>query len=238
MLRAIIIDDEVNGIKTLRLLIEKYCKDVKVVASSSQPIDGIILIEDYKPDLVFLDITMPKMNGFELLEKLSYRSFKLIFTTAHEQYALKAIKSGAVDYLLKPIDVEELQKCVKNLMDGGENTNYEKVEDDPKNIIVSVRDGIIFLKPNEVVRLEAAGSYTNIYLTNSTMHLASKSLKDYESILDKRIFYRCHNSHIVNLTKINKLINTDGLFVQMSDNSITEVARKNREQLLERLKNI
>src|SRR5882757_6418332 len=107
MYRAIIIDDELSGVNTLKLLIEKYIPSVRVVAISTDPENGIRLIEDYKPDVVFLDISMPKMNGFELLSRLNYKGFKLVFTTAHEEYAIKAIKNKAFDYLLKPIDVEE-----------------------------------------------------------------------------------------------------------------------------------
>src|SRR5689334_10817526 len=115
MYRAIIIDDELIGINTLRVLIEKYGPDVKVVATATDPQKGIDLIEDYRPDVVFLDVSMPQMNGFELLEKLQHKEFKLVFTTAHQEFALKAIKNKAYDYLLKPIDAEELKVCLGNL---------------------------------------------------------------------------------------------------------------------------
>src|ERR1700758_4857450 len=117
MYRAIIIDDELIGVNTLKILIEKYTTSIiRVVATSTEPENGIKLIEDYRPDVVFLDISMPKMNGFELLEKLTYKDFKLVFTTAHEEYAIKAIKNRAYDYLLKPIDIDELKQCIERII--------------------------------------------------------------------------------------------------------------------------
>ncbi|MCW3076512.1 MAG: response regulator transcription factor [Bacteroidetes bacterium] len=237
MLRAIIIDDESIGIKTLKVLIEKYTTGIKVVATSTDAYEGLSLIEDYRPDIVFLDISMPKMTGFELLEKLLFREFSLVFTTAHEEYALKAIKNKANDYLLKPIDIEELQNCVSNIVSKN-STNSVPADLEPKNIAISVKDGTIFIKPNEVIRLQAWGSYTTFHLENNVKHIASKSLKECESLLSDRIFYRCHNSHIVNLTKVVKLVSNEGLYAQMTDDSKPEVARKNKEVFLEKLKNI
>src|SRR6218665_1755397 len=116
MLRAIIVDDEIIGIKTLKLLLEENTKGSRIVATTTEPEEGISLIENYKPEVVFLDISMPTMNGFELIEKLAFRDFKLVFTTAHDEFAIKAIKSKAQDYLLKPIDIEELQSCVSTIV--------------------------------------------------------------------------------------------------------------------------
>ncbi len=236
MYRAIIIDDELNGLKTLKLLIEKYIPIVRVVASSINPEEGIKLIEDYKPDVLFLDISMPKMNGFELLNRLNYKGFKLIFTTAHEEYAIKAIKNKAFDYLLKPIDVDELKHCVNNLSAGIE-TKTESFKTNNVGIIeLSVKDGIIFIKPADIIRLEASGSYTEFYLTNGTKHVASKTLKDYEAFLHPSYFYRCHISHLVNLHHVVKLVSTNGLYAKMSDESAVEVAKKNKQIFIEKLK--
>lgn len=237
MYRAIIIDDELIGINTLKILIEKQAPSiVRVVATSTEPENGIKLIEDYRPDVVFLDISMPKMNGFELLEKLQYKDFKLVFTTAHEEYAIKAIKNKAYDYLLKPIDVDELKQCIDNI-----NKESEKREPAKTNafrtIELSVKDGIIFIKPDDIIRLEAAGSYTQFYLVNGEKHVASKNLKDYEALLDPLSFYRCHLSHVINLRYVSKLVSTDGLFAKMSDDTLVEVAKKNKQLFVEKLKN-
>jgi two-component system LytT family response regulator len=238
MHRAIIIDDEAIGINALKVLIEQHTSGVKIVATTTDPDKGITLIEDYKPEIVFIDVSMPKMNGFELLEKLNYKNFKLVFTTAHPEYALKAIKNKAFDYLLKPIDVAELKDCIQNITQE-EIKNLKEPAPASNHIIeLSVRDGIIFIKPQDIIRLEASGSYTTFYLCNNIKHLASKSLKEYEHLLNAKQFFRCHNSHIVNLHKVVKLVSTDGLFVKMEDGSMPEISRKNKEAFLEKLKNI
>jgi len=235
MLRAIIIDDELIAIEALKVLLGRH-KGIKVVASATSPGKGIELIDDYRPDVVFLDISMPGMDAFDLLDNLNYKNFKLVFTTAHEEYAIKAIKSKAFDYLLKPIDNEELNACVDAIIHScDESTTHPK----PNGIIeLSVRDGIIFIKPRDIIRLEASGSYTAFHLVGGIKHLASKSLKEYEQQLDTRHFFRCHNSHIINLHKVVKLVSTDGLFVRMEDGSMPEVARKNKDAFLEHLKNM
>lgn len=235
MLRAIIIDDESSGINTLKLMIEKYTSAVKVVATTVDPQNGIQLINDYQPDIVFLDVSMPQMDGFELLQNISWKKFKLIFTTAHPEYALHAIKSKAYDYLLKPIDQDELISCIGNL------TGHDTLEVQLKTnqlIELNVKDGIIFIKPEQIIRLEASGSYTEFYLDGGTKHIASKTLKEYEPQLHPSLFYRCHISHIINLSKVEKLLTTDGLFAQMTDGSLPVVSRKNKDTLLEKLKNI
>lgn len=235
MLRSIIIDDEVSGINTLKMMIEKYTSALKVVAVSTEPKQGIKLINDYQPDVVFLDVSMPQMDGFELLQQVSWKNFQLVFTTAHPEYALDAIKSRAFDYLLKPIDQDELITCINNILqqnlpDASAKTN--------QLIELNVKDGIIFIKPDQIIRLEASGSYTEFYLEGNVKHIASKTLKEYEPQLHPSVFYRCHVSHIINLKKVVKLITTDGLFVQMTDGSLPVVSRKNKEVLLEKLKGI
>jgi two-component system LytT family response regulator len=238
MYRAIIIDDELAGINSLRLLIEKNITGLKVVATASEPEKGILLINDYQPDVVFLDISMPGMNGFELLKKVDYKNFKIVFTTAHEEYAIPAIKSKAFDYLLKPIDIDELKDCVNLLLKELDGTTDPNKLNAPGLIELFVKSGIIFIKPNEIIRLEASGSYTIFYLTNNIKQLVSKSMKEYEILLDPHIFYRCHNSHIVNLTKVIKFTSNNGFYAEMIDGSVAEIARKNKDIFLERLKNI
>ena len=238
MLRAVIIDDESIGINTLKILIEKHCPEIKVVATATEPEKGIGAIEDYKPEIVFLDISMPKMNGFELLDKLVFKKFKIVFTTAHREHAIKAIKNGAYDYLLKPIDIDELKSCTNKIIESSVKIKATPKTQTPQLIELSVKDGIIFIKPNDVIRLEASGSYTIFYLVNKVRHLASKNLKECEPMLDPGLFYRCHQSHIINLQKVVKMVSSDGLFAQMSDGSMPEIGRKNKEIFLEKLKTL
>lgn len=236
MHRAIIIDDELIGVNTLKILIEKHIPTIRVVATATEPEKGITLIEDYLPGIVFLDISMPKMNGFELLDKLSYKDFKLVFTTAHEEYAIKAIKNKAHDYLLKPIDIDELKRCANSIAE--ENTKADAPKTNNfRTIELSVKDGIVFIKPDDIIRLEASGSYTEFYLANGTKQVASKPLKDYEALLDPTCFYRCHLSHIVNLKQVVKIVSTNGLYAQMSNGSLVEISKKNKQTFIEKLKN-
>jgi two-component system, LytTR family, response regulator len=235
MLRAVIIDDEVAGLNALQLLIGKYVEQVKVVATTTKAPQGVSLIEDYKPEIVFLDISMPDMNGFTLLKQLEYKNFNLVFTTAHREYAIQAIKHNAVDYLLKPVDVAELQSCIGNIMD---KTKPQPAKTSSNTIGLSVKDGIVFIRHSDIIRLEASGSYTVFYLDKNVKHVASRSLKEYEAQLNPDSFYRCHNSHLVNLKKVVKFVSSSGFMAQMTDGSLAEIARKNKEEFLALLKNV
>lgn len=236
MLRAIIIDDESIGINTLKLLIEKHTQGVKVVSIATDPEKGIELIEDYKPDVVFLDINMPRINGFELLDNLKFKNFKLIITTAYKDYAIRAIKNKALDYLLKPIHIEELKTCINNIL---ESFGQKSQPANSYGIIeISVKNGIIFVKPQEIIRLEADRSYTVFHLTNNVKHVASKSLKEYELQLDPELFYRCHPSHLIHLNKVVRMVSNEGLFMEMCDGSMPTLLKRNKQTFLEKLKKI
>jgi len=238
MLRAVIIDDEPSGINTLQLLIGKHLEQVKVVATTTRARDGISMIEDYRPEIVFLDISMPELNGFALLQQLAFRDFNLVFTTGYDQYAIQAIKHNAFDYLLKPVDADELKSCISKISGKQEKAGTQSRSTHPNVIELSVKDGIIFIRHSDIIRLEASGSYTIFYLDNKTKQVASKSLKEYEAQLNPSVFYRCHNSHLVNLKKVVKFISSNGFFAQMTDGSSAEIARKNKEQFLEKLKRV
>lgn len=235
MLRAIIVDDEPNGVEALQILINKHCPEVNIVAACTDPEKGLAMIEEQKPDLLFLDVNMPRMDGFELLSRLKYHDFKLVFTTAHREHAIRAIKIRAADYLLKPVDAEELTSCVGRLLEAAPTEKQRKPEAG-KLVELSVKDGIIYIRQHDIIRLEASGSYTTFYLENGVKHVASRNLKDCETMLDPLRFFRCHPSHVVNLNKVEKLVSTDGLFVKMSDGSMPDLSRRNKELLLERLK--
>lgn len=238
MLRAVIIDDERSGLNSLQLLINKHISNVKVVGATTNAEQGIQVIEDYRPEIVFLDISMPHIDGFALLERLEYRDFNLVFTTAHQEYALQAIKHHAFDYLLKPIDAHELKNSIDSIIAERNKLSVPRKSGNPRAIGVSVKDGIIFIRQSDIIRLEASGSYTTFFLENKVKHIASKSLKEYEAQLDPDLFYRCHNSHVINLKKVSKFVSHDGLFAEMSDGSLAEIARKNKEPFLDLLRNI
>jgi len=234
MIRALIIDDEESGINTLSLLIARYEGQIRVVAKTTDAAEGIELIEDYRPDVVFLDISMPNMSGFELLNRVNYKDFKLVFTTAHEEYAIRAIKNKAFDYLLKPIDPGDFKQCMENLRQLAVSATPRPAS--KKMVELQVRDGIIYIRQSEIIRLEASRSYTEFHLDGGIRHVASRNLKEYEALLDESIFYRCHNSYIVNLQKVKKFVNHGGLFAQMSDGSMVDISKKQKDLFLERLK--
>lgn len=237
MKRAVIIDDEPAGIKNLQELIMRHATSIKVVGVANKPPMGIELIEDYQPDLVFLDINMPGMNGFELLEKLHFRKFKLIFTTAHEEHALKAIKLKAYDYLLKPIATDDFKLLIQSL-DAEVHESETSKRERPEILELQVKDGIIFLRQKEIISVHASGNYSEFCLENGAKHLVSKSIKEYENQLDPILFFRCHHSHIINLSKVERFISHEGFFAKMTDGSQVDISRKNKDLFLERLKSL
>ena len=236
MIRIIIIDDEPLGINTLKVLLDRIDIGLNIVATTTEPEKGIELINTLNPNLVFLDINMPKINGFELLEHLNYKNFKLVFTTAHQEYAIKAIKNKAFDYLLKPIDFAELLTCVENCI---KDSKEDRPATKNKTMLeLSVGDGIIFIKQSTIYRVEADGSYSTIYFNDGKKHLVSRNLKYLEALLDNKLFFRCHQSHIINLKEVVKLITSDGTFVKLSNDELVEVGKTQKETLLDKLKSI
>jgi len=235
-MRIIIIDDEPLGLNTLKVMLERLEMNIKIVATATDPKKAVELIESYRPELVFLDINMPALNGFELLERLNYRDFILVFTTAHQEYAIKAIKSNAYDYLLKPIDTNELRVCIEKAL-----KKLERPSGSTKpriNLELQLNDGILILKQTNILRLEASGSYTNIYLKDGSRQIASKNLKHFEALLDPQRFFRCHQSHIVNLHEVSKIISQNGYQALMSDQSKADIGKNYKEEMVERLKHL
>lgn len=218
-LRAIIIDDEETGIETLKFLVEKYIKDVKIVAQTTSGSEAIELIENYMPEIVFLDISMPEMDGFELLEKLSWKNFHLIFTTAHQEYGLKALKNGAVDYLLKPIDHRDLTTAVEKIKTKltFKKNSLPQIDYTPLNdlqqlgankIGVTSKHGIEYIEVTDIICLESKSNYTLIHLTEDKTLLTPKTLKEFENQLcnNHPQYIRVHNSFIINLHKVLRYI--------------------------------
>lgn len=238
MLRAIIIDDEQSGIDMLTELLRPHTDRIRVIASTQQPEQGIALIDDFHPDVLFLDVSMPSMSGFDVLERVRYRDFRTVFSTAHRDYAIEAIRSRAFDYLLKPLSETDFDRCLHNLI-AEHRTEIAPARSEKQTFVeVSARDGIHYLRLRDILRVEASGSYTTFHLIDGSRHVASRSLKEFETKLDPGIFYRCHHSHIVNLLQVKQFVNHQGYFVRMSDGTLTDVSKKCKEELLERLKNV
>ncbi len=240
MKTAIIIDDELKGRVALSRKLYDYCKDVSLTGEAENGEEGIKLIEKLKPDIVFLDIEMPRMNGFDMLHRLPEKNFDLIFTTAYDQYAIKAIKYAAFDYLLKPVDIEELKLAVSK--SNAQNRNTEKkLEVLDQNlhgktilnkIAIPSLDGLLFFNIADIVHLEANSNYTAIYFSNRPKLIASKTLKDFEDLLPTDIFFRTHHSHLINLNYIKRYIKGDGGQIELQDGTFVDVARRKKEEFL------
>jgi two-component system LytT family response regulator len=246
MLKVLLIDDEERATDALRLMIEKTVPEIKQVLVCNDSRQAAEVIHTYQPGLVFLDIQMPHMNGFELLEKLPNKNFKIIFTTAYNEYAIQAIRFSAFDYLLKPIDLEELQLSIHRFLESQED--YRQQFDLLKNIMHNIqapsadefrlalptKEGVHFLMPAEIIRCEAIGNYTKFYTEKGKTYLISKTLGEYDVLLTPHNFIRTHKSHLVNKKTIS-FIDHDG-FAVLKDNSKVEVSRRRKEEVMSALK--
>jgi len=242
MIRTIIVEDEPMSREMLTMMLDRH-KEIEIVDTCSNPTDGITSIATHQPDLVFLDIQMPKMNGFDMLRKIGTVDFEVIFTTAFDQYAINAIRISALDYLLKPVDDEDLAaaiaKCrdrltVKKPEERFENLFNNLLNKNPldKTLALSASDGISFIKMSDILRVEANGRYAKFYLLNKETILVSKTLGDYEQVLSANQFFRIHDSAIINLNHIKKYIRGDGGTVVLSDNTELDVARRRKDEFV------
>ena len=246
MLKAMIIDDEERATDVLRLMIEKFIPQIQQVFVCNHARQAAEMIHQYQPELVFLDIRMPHISGFDLLQQLPNKNFKVIFTTAYNEYAIQAIRFSAFDYLLKPIDVEELIQAVKRFTGTREGLFHQQVLFDnmQQNIhaggktdfrlALPSREGVHFLFPNEIIRCEAVGNYTRFFATAGRQYLSSKTLGEYDELLTPYNFIRCHKSHLVNKGFI-AFIDHDG-FITLKDESRVEVSRRRKAEVLDALK--
>ncbi|HJW30825.1 MAG TPA: LytTR family DNA-binding domain-containing protein, partial [Saprospiraceae bacterium] len=242
MLTALIIDDEINGRFALQQKLRDYCPDVEVVGEAANGEEGLALIQKMNPQLVFLDIEMPILDGFEMLMKLPEKHFHLVFTTAYDHYAIKAIKYAAFDYLLKPIDIDELkitierltQQTLSPLFDKKLETLEQNLSTRPKlnKLAIPTAEGLLFFDLNHIVHLEAESNYTTIFFDDHPRLIASRTLKEFEDILPQDIFFRPHNSHIINLHFIKRYIRGDGGQIEMKDGKMVLVSRRKKEEFL------
>jgi two-component system, LytTR family, response regulator len=245
MIKAIIIDDEMHCRKTLSILLKEYCPDVQVIEQCDNGETGVEAIKKGKPDLVFLDIEMPRMNGFEMLEQFSEISFAVIFTTGYDQYAIKAFRFSALDYLLKPIDHEELRKAVLKV---SQQVLYplpqqleillQKLHHQPSainKIALPTMEGLQMIPVDSIISCASDRNYTVLMLKGKQKIIVSRILKDIEEMLEEYSFLRIHHSYIVNLNEISKYIKGEGGYLVMSDGSSVDVSRSRKEILLQKL---
>ncbi|MBP6430143.1 MAG: response regulator transcription factor [Ferruginibacter sp.] len=247
MIEAIIIDDEKNALEVLEMQLNQYCKNVNIVAKANGGIKGIDAIKKYNPTLVFLDIEMPHKNGFDVLAETKNYNYDVIFTTAYDQFAIKAFKYSAIDYLLKPIDIIELQQAVEKISSKKEspssleqkmNLLFSQLQLPQANIITQkialpVSDGMQFFEPDEIVRCESESNYTHIYLNNGKKITLAKTLKEVEETIEGRPYFRVHQSHLINMNHVARLVKGEGAYVVMNDGTNIAISRNKKEAFME-----
>lgn len=250
MLRALLIDDERNNLENLAYLLQNYCEGIEVVGMVSSAADARKWLAQHSTQVLFLDIAMPVENGFDLLKSINYDDYKIVFVTAYNEYALQAIKANALDYLLKPINIDELKSTIEKLkkcINRPDSSKEQKLTLDHflqtfgkaeknKKIALPQIGGMSFVEVDEIVSLQADSNYTIIHMNNMQKMVISKTLKDFEELLDQSQFARIHKSYIVNLKYIKEYISTDGGLVKMSDGNQWSISRRQLDIFLEKMK--
>ncbi len=241
---AIIIDDEPNAVDLLALRLAQKCPQVEVVAACTSSLKGVEAIKKYKPDIVFLDIEMPQLNGFQVLEAVDDFSFALIFVTAYDKFALKAFRYSAIDYLLKPIEVLELIEAI-NKVEKLKKTTKEQIglfkenyanhtnKNLPDKIALPYQNGVTFVNISEIVYCESDDNYTKFHLANKQNYLVTKPLKDIQETLEERGFMRVHRQYLINLNQIKKYVKGEGNYLIMTDETSIPVSRSQKDKLVE-----
>lgn len=242
MLKVVIIDDEFNAIELIGSILTDHFPEALILGKTQSPIEGIKLINNLKPNLVFLDIEMPGANGFDVLEAIPERNFETIFITAYDKYAIKAFKYSAIDYILKPIDIDEFigavnkvySKLNENKIDAGkfdllmENLQAQQ----PFKISISSSKGFEYVDIQQIIRIEADGRYSSVYLDNGRHIAVTKLLSELIETIDHKSFFRPHKSHYINLNHVKMYVKSDGGYIEMKDGSQVAISRNKREEFL------
>ncbi len=248
MLNAVIIDDEKNALDVLEMQLTQFCKEVNIAAKCDGGEKGIAAIKKLNPDIVFLDIEMPHKNGFDVLKATSQFNYDVVFTTAYDQFAIKAFKFSAIDYLLKPIDIVELQQAVEKVKNkkGGNNldekikTLFSQMQSSQQHnkIALPYGEAMQLVDAEEIIRCESDSNYTHIFLKTGKKITVAKTLKEIEETLDGLSFYRIHQSHLVNMQHISKVIKGDGGYVVMDDGTNITISRNKKEAFMDTFRKI
>jgi len=242
MLNVVIIDDEPDAIKFIQGIIEEYCPDLNVAGTANSAREGVTLINQVRPDLVFLDVQMPHGSGFDLLASFPEKTFDVIFITAFNHYAIQAIKFSAVDYILKPVNINEFIDAVNKVKQKRSSKEYRNLDFGnllenlkapvPSKLAIPTNEGIEYLNTSEIIRVEADRSYSWFHLTDKRKYLVSRNLKEYQELLQDLNFFRPHNSHLINMIYVKKFIRHEGGYIEMSDGSTVPISRGKRDLFL------
>jgi two-component system LytT family response regulator len=246
MIRTLIIDDELKSQSTLHKLLERYCEGVEVIGFANNVKSGVEAINNLQPDLVFLDISMPDGDGFEVLEQVSNRDFEVVFTTAYNNYAIKAFQFAALHYLLKPINYIELQEAVARFKDNTKDVDlnrkieilYDSLNNKHKKIILPTANGMRMVQIDEIVYCQADGSYTKFILSNKEVLMVSKVLSKFEEILPPEQFSRVHNKYLVNLNSVSQYVKGRAGKLLLEDGSEIDVSEGRKSDFLRRMKKL
>ena len=245
MIRAIILDDEPNSVETLQWKIENFCPQVKVIQTFSDPVKGLEWLRSNEVELVFLDIEMPNLSGFDVLEAIGEIKFDVIFTTAYDQYGIQAVKFSALDYLLKPVRNKELVEAVERFTNKTVKTNpnlqiasllqnlkSESSTGRPDKITLATKESLELVAPEEITYCESDSNYTMVYLKDGRKKLISRTLRDFEEMLTKFNFFRPHNSFLVNMNEVREYVKTDGGYIVLKNKQKIPVSKSKREGLM------
>lgn len=245
MLKAIIVDDESKSRESLQILLHDFVEGVVVKSLCQDISEAVQAIERDKPDIVFLDIQLQRETGFDLLTKVKDINFEVIFTTAYSEYAIKAFRFSAIDYLLKPIDIEELKKAVSKVEKRVNGNITSRLTELVQNLRVGTTEnyklalptleGLIFIRTNDILYCEASSNYTQIYTGDGKKYLVSKTLKEYEDLLTDHNFFRIHNSYLINLNAIKKYVKGEGGYVILSNDVSLDVSKRKKEAFLSKI---
>ena len=243
MITTVLIDDEKNALEVLQWQLQTYCAGIHVMAACTNPTEGIAAIQRYRPDLIFLDIEMPKKNGFEILLSFPEPFFDTIFTTAYNQFAVKAFKAAAFDYLLKPIDAEDLVATVQRYEKNRSTQNLQQQLTFllqqfgqppalPEKVPFTTATAVHFIQPGTIVYCESSSNYTILYFADAPKLVISKTLSEIAETLGRYDFYRVHHSFLINLRQVERYVKTDGGYIEMTNGSQVPVSRKQKEEVL------
>jgi two-component system, LytTR family, response regulator len=246
-MRTIIVDDEKHCRNGLNIMLDKYCEGIEVITMCTTGKEGIRAIEQHRPNLVFLDIEMPGMNGFEMLEQCTRHDFEIIFTTAYNEYAIQAIRHSALDYLLKPVDKDELIKALERARQEKNAKSADRVNElldlisskkDFGQIALPTLEGLMMINTADILYCESESAYTRFFMTDKKCITISKVLKDTEELLSGKGFFRVHNSYLINMRYVNRYIRGNGGEVIMNDGKNIPVSRTKRQDFLDKLEKL
>lgn len=249
MIRALLVEDEKNSQELISGLINEYCEGVEVAGIAGSVSEALEKIKSLSPELLFLDIELPDGDGFQVLEKSPSKNFEVIFITAYDQYATKAFKFSATDYLLKPVDIDELQEAVKRVLEKRANTpkeeqearlealiaNLKHLQQPLKRIVLPTSNGFTVVNPDDIIRCESDRNYTFIFLKDGRKILVSRTIKEYDEMLSDYNFFRIHQSHLINLSYLKNYTRGRGGYVELTDGSVLDVSARRKSEFLKRM---